>query len=286
MAFGNNSTLISSATVTNIEANGTSNETFFGQDGRADAFVIADGTVGDDAITNFDVNDTIITGKKIFDGNNDGYIDFGPNNVLDVDRTGSGVGRAGEDQISVSGNGADFVTTIRYLGTKDGGFAYGAADVRDNFLGHFTKGFDNAAGSTGGDASVSGFAFKYDNQVADTTYDFGKGQSVLLLDNATGLNFGGDTITKFGNDDLLVTTSKLYDSDNSGVVTFGKNLVLDISGSEGPLASDPAGGPGGQLDLGATRAKSGLTFLGEKTIEDSTYYYYGTSHSTVDLSFA
>lgn len=277
MAFSSNSTLITSASVTNLEANGVSGETFTGVDGRADAFVIADGKIGDDTIANFDVNDTIITGKKIYDGNGDGYINFGPNSVLDVDRTSSR--NAGEDQISVLGNGNERVTTIRYLGTKDGGFAYGAADVRDNLLGHFTRGANSDAGSTGGDSVISQFQHKYDSQVTNETFDFSKGSSVLLIDNATGLNFGSDVINGFGSDDLLVTTSKLYDSNNTGIVTFSSNRVLDLSGSLGPQSSDPAGGPGGQVDTDVTSKYEAVSFLGQQTIEGTTYYYYGaTSH--------
>jgi len=288
MAFGNNTTLITSANRIDLAANGLDEggqgETFFGTEG-ADAFVIANGVVGDDSIVGFSANDTIITGKKIFDGNNDGYIDFGPNSVLDVDRTSSR--NAGDDQISVAGNGGDRVLTIRYLGTKgDGSFAYGAADVRDGLLGHFDRGFVDSNGTTGGDISTVAYTNKIDNDVGNNNFSalFTSGSTVLLTDNANGLNFGADTITGFGADDLLVFTAKLYDSDNSGIVTFGGNKVLDLSGSLGGQASDPAGGPGGQLDAGANRATSGVTLLGEKTINGIDYYYYGTANSTFNTA--
>lgn len=272
MALSANNTLITSANVTNIDANGT-NDTYVGTD-HADAFVIADGNTGKDAIVGFDVNDVLINSKKIYDGNKDGYIDFGPNSVLDVDRTSSR--NAGQDQIAVSGEGNQRVTTIRYLGYKDGGYAYGAADVRDNFLGHFKSGFDSTHGVTGGDAAIQTFQYKYDSSVASDTYDFGKGSSVLLIDNADGLNFGGDTINNFGNDDLLVTTSKLYDSNSSGFVTFGGNKVLDLSGSDGPQSTDPQGGPGGQVDVN-NPDKQVVAYLGQETIGGTTYYIYGAA---------
>ncbi|MEH3106952.1 MAG: hypothetical protein PGN09_06580 [Sphingomonas fennica] len=285
MALGPNNTLITSANRIDIEANGISGETHLGTAG-ADAFVIANGTVGDDAIVGFSNNDTIITYKKIFDGNNDGYIDFGPNSVLDVDRFGSGDARAGEDQISVAGAGNERVLTVRYLGTKEGAFAYGAANVRDGLLGHFDRGFVDSNGTTGGDISTAAYTNKIDNDVGTNNFSalFTSGSTVLLTDNATGLNFGGDTITGFGADDLLVFTSKLYDSDNSGIVTFGGNKVLDLSGSTGPSSSDPAGGPGGQLDAGAARATSGVTYLGEKNIDGVNYYYYGTANTTFNAA--
>jgi len=285
MAFAANSTLITSAERIDITANGTSGDTYQSAvEGRnaATAYVIADGDVGDDAIVGFSSNDTIITGKAIYDGNKDGYISFGDNGVLDVDRTSSK--NAGNDQISVLGSGNDRVLTIRYLGSKDGGFAYGDAGVRDNLLGHFSSGSDNSHGTTtAGDSVVGGFAYKYDSQVTSENFDFGKGASVLLIDNATGLNFGSDFIKDFGSDDLLVTTSKLYDSNGSNIVTFGGNKVLDLSGSTGPSSSDPAGGPGGQVDTTDTSYQGkyeAVGFLGQQTIDGTTYYYYGsTSHA-------
>ncbi|SEN60168.1 hypothetical protein SAMN05192583_3120 [Sphingomonas gellani] len=270
MAFRDNSTLIRTAQTVKLLADNESG-TFSGANG-AHAFVISDGDVGDDQLVNFGSDDSIITGKKIYDGNNDGYISFGPNNVLDVDRTSSK--NAGNDQITVGGTGGDLVTTIRYLGTKDGGFAYADATTRDQLLGHFTSGFESNNG--GGDITVQAQSRHIDNDVGNNTYEFGSTSVALLTDNALGLNFGGDTINGFGSDDLLIFTSKLYDSDNSGVVTFGKNLVLDLSGANGPSSSDPSKGPGGQFDLNAPNQTS-VYFLGEKTIGETTYYYYGTA---------
>lgn len=280
MAFRDNSTLITSANKVDMIANGTS-DFYDGSEGST-AFIVADGAIGDDTITGFGSDDSIITGKKIFDGNNDGYISFGPNAVLDVDRTSSK--NAGEDQISVLGSGNARVLEVRYLGTKDGGFVYADASTRDDLFGRFTRGFDNTqGGGTGGDSSVAGQNVRYDNQVEGTAYDFSNKSAVLLTDNRLGLNFGGDTINGLGDDDLLVFTSKLYDSDNSGIVTFGGNKVLDLSGAGGPLSTDPSKGPGGQFDVNEPN-QTQVVFLGEKTIGDTTYYYYGTAGATVDLT--
>jgi hypothetical protein len=280
MAFRSNSTLITTAQKVDLLAEGTSSsDTFNGADG-AHAFIMNEGVLGDDQLIGFGSDDSIINYKAIFDGNKDGYISFGPNNVLDVDRTSSR--NAGEDQITVGGTGSELVTTIRYLGTKDGGFAYADASTRDQLLGHFTNGFSNANGGTAGDSSVAAQALHIDNNVGDDVYNFGSTSVALLTDNALGLNFGGDTINGFGKDDLLVFTSKLYDSNNSGVVTFGKNLVLDLSGANGPQATDPSTGPGGQFDLNAPN-RTAVTYLGEKTIGDATYYYYGTADHGTDF---
>lgn len=268
MAFRDNSTLITTAAKLDVTANGTS-ETYDGSAG-ATAFVIADGNVGDDQLINFGSDDTIITGKKIFDGNGDGYIAFGDNNTLDVDRTSSK--NAGADNISVAGTGGDLVSIIRYLGTKDGGFAYADAGTRDSLLGHFASGFSSTTAV--GDSSVAAQKTHIDNDVGDNTFNFGTSSVALLTDNALGLNFGGDTINGLGTDDLLIFTSKLYDSDGSGIVTFGKNAVLDLSGAGGPSSSDPSTGPGGQFDVNEPN-KVAVYYLGDKVIDGTVYYYYG-----------
>lgn len=267
MAFRDNSTLISTASTVNLVANGDFSDAYFGG-GGATAFVVADGQVGDDTIVGFGADDTIITGKKIFDGNNDGYIAFGPNNVLDVDRTSSK--NAGLDQISVTGTGGDFVTTIRYLGTKDGGFAYADAGTRDALFGKFNSGF-TSTNTAGSDSSVTQTT-RIDNDVSDNTFNMGSGSVALLTDNGLGLNFGGDIINGLGADDLLIFTAKIYDRTGENTITFGKNLVLDLSGSDGPLASDPTTGPGGQVDF---VGKTEIFYLGEKSIDGTSYYYYG-----------
>lgn len=279
MAFRSNSTLITGANVIGIAAN-DANDVYNGTDG-ADAFVFADGNVGDDTLIGFSSIDTIITGKKIFDGNNDGYILFGDNQTLDIDRFGGGESRKGNDNITVLGTGEDLVSEVRYLGNKDGGFVYADSSTRDDLLGRFTSGFQSTNG--GSDSSITQNV-KIDNDVADNTFNMGSTSVALLTDNALGLNFGGDTINGFGDDDLLVFTSQLYNKNDGGtgdganILTFGKNLVLDLSGDEGPLASDPNTGPGGQIDLNDPNQVT-IHYLGEKTIADTTYYYYGTANA-------
>lgn len=272
MAFRDNSTLITTANKTDIVANNTSD--VYSGAGGSTAFIVADGLTGDDQLVGFGSDDSIINYKAIYDGNGDGYISFGPNNVLDVDRTSSR--NAGPDQISVAGTGGDLVTTIRYLGNKDGGYVYADAATRDNLFGHFTRGFDSSNGlTTAGDSSITQ-SLRIDNNVGNDTFNMGSTSVALLTDNRLGLNFGADTINGFGKDDLLIFTSKLYDSNGSGTVTFGRNLVLDLSGADGPQNTDPSQGPGGQFDLNQPN-QTVVTFIGEKTIDGTTYYYYGTA---------
>lgn len=271
MAFRDNSVLIRTAGSVNIEADGGNGDIYSGA-GGATAFVIADGDIGKDNIEQFGADDSLITGKKIFDGNGDGYISFGPNGVLDVDRTSSK--NAGNDQLFISGTGNDRVLEVRYLGTKGGNFVYADAGTRDALFGKFSSGF-TSTNTTGGDSSITQTT-RIDNDVADTTFDFSKGSVALLTDNALGLNFGGDTINGMGSDDLLIFTAKLYDSDGDKIVTFGGNKVLDLSGATGPLSTDPSTGPGGQFDVNEPN-RTAVYYLGEKSIDGTMYYYYGTA---------
>ncbi|KQM30538.1 hypothetical protein ASE59_08190 [Sphingomonas sp. Leaf10] len=256
MAFGNNSVLISTATQRDVEANGTNDILDAGN--GANAFVIANGNVGNDQFTNWGSNDSIINNRQIFDGNGDGFIQFGSNGVLDIDRTSRR--NAGQDQLQLTGANAD-ITELRYLGSKNGGFVYADSATLKNLWEPF------------GRANV------IEGTVGDNTFDMSGGSKVLFHDNALGLNLGGDTINNFGSDDLLVTTSMIFDSDMNQTVTFGQNNVLDISGSEGPAATDPQGGPGGQLDF---TSQTSVTYLGSNQINGVTYYYYGTADSTFD----
>jgi hypothetical protein len=44
-----------------------------------------------------------------------------------------------------------------------------------------------------------------------------------------------DAITNFGSKDLFVTTTQLFDSNNDGVIAFGGNKLIDLSGgTDGP----------------------------------------------------
>jgi len=84
MAFRDNGTLITTATRQDVTADGL-NGTFFAADG-ANAFVIENGNVGDDTFLGWGSNDSLINTRAIFDGNGDGFIQFGGNGVLDIDR--------------------------------------------------------------------------------------------------------------------------------------------------------------------------------------------------------
>lgn len=254
MAFRDNGTLITTATRQDVTADGL-NGTFFAADG-ANAFVIENGNVGDDTFLGWGSNDSLINTRAIFDGNGDGFIQFGGNGVLDIDRTSRR--NAGQDQLQIVGENDAAILELRYLGAKNGGHVYADSATLKNLWVPF------------------GAANVIEGDVTNDTFNMAAGARVLLHDNALGLNLGGDMINGFGSDDLLVTTSELFDSDTNQTVTFGNNGVLDTSGANGPAATDPSTGPGGQLGFDNVTS---VTYLGSNVINGTTYYYYGTPDS-------
>lgn len=281
MPFRDNSVLIRTANTINVVADGGVASTYSGT-AAADTFVIADGAVGDDLLENFESNDSLITGRRIFDGNNDGFIAFGPNGVLDVDRTSSR--NAGEDQLQLVGT-AGQLSELRYLGTKGGQHVYADATTRRALIDAVGEGVTVFEG-TGTRSSEGNLG-----TVANNAYNAATVAGAFLFDNALGLNLGSDTITGFGADDAIVTTSELLNKNGNvdefgrDIITFGSNQVLDLSGAAGPLGTDPSQGPGGQLDFGGT--PTSLVLLGQtEGPNGQTYYYYGTSDSTFDVPFS
>ena len=243
MAFGNNAKLVKDATLVTVAPNNT-NDVVANTPGST-AFSFS-GNAGDDTIENFGKNDAILNYKAIFDGNGDNIISLGqPQQILDIDRISKT--NKGVNQINVQGLTSN---ELRYLGNKDGYFAYADASVR---LAGLTE------GTVGNDAfDASGGAKKY------------------FYDTALGLNLGGDTIKNFGSDDEIVTTSAIFngkDGQLNGIqITYGKNKVLDLSGSTMSTKGDDGANHGGQIDLVGT---SGIYFHYSETISGVTYYHYG-----------
>ncbi len=244
-----NDTLITTADIVTLTANDSAD--VIGNTDGATAFVVDTGNVGDDSIANFGKNDSLLTKKKIYDGNGDGIIDFGSNGVLDVDRTSSKF--AGADQLQLLGMESK---ALRYLGEKQGYFVYADASVR---LAGFTEGTVN-----------------------NDTFNAVGGSKTFFYDNALGLNLGKDTINNFSVDDLIVTTSKVYDSQDNGIITFGGNKILDLSGEGGPAATDPTHNPGGQIDVNGLGGDiQQLHYLGSTNVSGVDYFYYGLEGATI-----
>ncbi|WP_242120331.1 hypothetical protein [Sphingomonas lacusdianchii] len=254
MAFRNNDAVVTSAMLITVDAN-RANDTYFA-DGPT-AFVFQNGPTGDDIFLNFDFDDVILTARSIFDDDNNGFISGGPNNVIDIDRTSPG--NAGEDQIQIAWS-SNSLNELRTLGSKLGQFAYADSLTLKNLWSQF--GQENVIEGT----------------IANNRLTAQDGAKVILHDNALGLNLGSDTICGFGDDDLLITTRQLFDGNGDGVISFGRNHVLDASGATGPNSTDPSKGLGGQLKFVDADLQS-LDYLGSQEINGITYYYYGTNGS-------
>ncbi|KQN92123.1 hypothetical protein ASE90_05185 [Sphingomonas sp. Leaf67] len=257
MAFRNNDAVVTTSTIATVNANGSADT--YAATGPT-AFVFAEGPTGDDAFIGFGSDDVILTTRALFDGDNDGYISAGANGIIDIDRTSAE--NAGEDNVVIA---SELPTSnpfeLRILGSKGGQFAYADGATRKNLWAQF--GQENVLEGTIGNDTISAAG----------------GPRVILHDNGLGLNLGGDTISGFGADDLLVTTRQLYDGNDDGTIGFGRNRVLDTSGTGGPNASDPSDGLGGQLKFVDSTIRS-VEYLGSQEINGVTYYYYGTSGST------
>ncbi|KQN83012.1 hypothetical protein ASE90_09690 [Sphingomonas sp. Leaf67] len=200
--------------IVNIEANNVIDTHY--STARRTAFVVANGDVGDDNIIGFGKTDTLITGKKIFDGNGDGFIGFGKNGLLDIDRVNAR--KAGNDQLRIT-DGEDSIGELRYLGEFGGQHAYAAAGALHQFLKEHANGVEGT--------------------VQDDVMTTRGG--ALFIDNALGLRIGDDIVTDFNYGSKIVTTHALADADEDGNVDSlryqdgGKTAVFDITSGKGEI---------------------------------------------------
>jgi len=253
MALGVNKQLGTTAQLHQVENNGTNDDITL-TDLLADRVLFTNldgGNAGDENIIGFGKNDSILSFKKIFDGNNDGIINFGANGILDIDRTSSK--NAGSDQITISAAAKD---GLRYLGNKtlfadpvfDGVHVYAHASVR-----------------------LAGFQ---EGTVGDDLFNALVGNNTYFYDTALGLNLGGDRITGFASGDRIVTTTKIYNGSADGPwISFGSNGVLDLPGEVDGVAGDQGVDNGGQIEF--IGGPSLLALIDESSVGGVNYYYYG-----------
>jgi hypothetical protein len=249
MAFGDNSALFTSGVRIDVENNGTNDTTVLDAT-RANQLVFTNGSTGDDLFSNFGANDSVVNYQKIFDGNNDGFIQFGGNGILDIDRTGKKA--PGADQINLVGLVSQ---ELRYLGSKAGQYVYADSATLRQLHSEF------------------GVSHVSESQVSNDTFNAADGQHVYLYDTALGFNLGSDTISNFGSDDFLVTTSEIYNGGKLGAnLGLGHNGVLDLSGEFENTTGDDGVSHGGQIDL------QGVSVLHldhqEVGANGVTYFYY------------
>ncbi len=202
---------------------------------------------GTDTIKNFSHEDVLATTAKLFDGNGDGIIKFAANSLsLDAPKS--------DDYAVIEG-----VSALRLMGTDAAGrYIYADASVRPQGAEEGTLANDKLSG--------------------DSTE---KTASQFFFDTALGRDLGHDTLSNFGDKDVLVTTVALPD-DGTGHVKLGAKGVLDLGSNAGVDLGDVAiGGLKGA-------SVSTLEFDGAVSHDGTTYYVYsldGSAAGTAALQF-
>ncbi|KQM30561.1 Ig-like domain-containing protein [Sphingomonas sp. Leaf10] len=216
--------LLQAASVFN--GNASANEILKGTAGSDVFYFSNEARTGQDRIVGFDKTDLFVTDAKLYDGNNDGIIALSKNKVsLD--------GGKGGDTVVIEG-----VSKLRFLGTDDAGHAvYADASARPK----------NAKEGTTADDAFMGDARN-------------KSKNVFFFDTNHGLDLGNDTIGNFGKHDLVVTTTKLADDNNDGIITIsdGKFALPGDTGSL--LVSDTKGAAIDSLEFDGSVVRGGLTY--------------------------
>lgn len=214
--------------------------------GGADLFELRTAAkTGTDKIMDFGRSDVLALGKAIPDSNNDGLITWKTGKALVIDTSDN-------DQIGLAGFNA--ASGLRFLGSADGLFYYGAAATRPTA----------ATGQKVFESKVSDDTLK--GSAAATTTD------VFFFDTANATpGQGADQVNLTGRD-LLVTTTRIADDNNDNRIRFGDG-VLDLSGNGGTVA----------LHNGAATL-SALEFDGSVVKNGTTYYVYSAVGSSVGLA--
>jgi len=239
----------------------STDDTLTGPDYHNTFFVAEEGVSGHDRITNFAKDDVFATSKALFDSNGDGFITFGPNRVLDLDGPDAGIDTVKFDALSNKG--------LRFLGEGcENVFVYADATVRP---------LEALEGKLGDD-SLTG-----DNPDAKS--------NTFFFDTALDLNLGHDTIFNFGVKDILVTTTKLFDSNNDGKVGFGSNHLLDLSGGLGGPGDPGLPGEVGNIAIKNTAGTAVTTLEFDGQVDHGGVHYFvystvGSAAGKADLLFA
>lgn len=164
------------------------------------------------------------------------------------------------------------VTVLRFdagdgIATDGADVLMGGQRVADTLIG---LGGDDRISGLGGADRLFGNSGRdlLDGGGGDDILAGGEGGDVFLFGTDAR---GADRISDFGADDFLVTTTKLVDKNNDGLVDFGRNRTFDI-----PFRS--------KIDItsesGATVRR--LEFDGAFTTDDTVYYVYSLFGSNAD----
>ncbi|SEN60325.1 hypothetical protein SAMN05192583_3123 [Sphingomonas gellani] len=116
---------------------------------------------------------------------------------------------------------------------------------------------------------------------ADTVFEGGVGNDAMRGGAGVdvflyyGKEDGRDTISRFGKEDVLVTTSKIADANGDNIITFGSNKALDFTATSSVRITD---------DTGAT--VKALEYDGAFTDGGTTYYVYSRVGSSAGVDSA
>ena len=167
--------------------------------------------LGSTAISSFGQEDVLITKAALKDGNGDGVIKFG--DTLDIGSGGS---------VAIAG-----VSALKLLGHTADGYAYARQDSSATLSSLESAGAVSPAhGVTPAWNTVSATA-KSETLVGT------QGHDKFVFD--VSVKTGADTIAEFGNNDVLIVTKALADGNGDGIITPGKNKLLDLGSGSGTV---------------------------------------------------
>jgi hypothetical protein len=209
----------------------------------ADVFEIRNaGTSGSDRIADFSRSDVLAVDKILVDNNRDGIITWSGSLAVDA-----------SDGDRVTFTGLSGSSGLRLLGTADGLTYYGASTTRP-----VAKSGQRVYESKTGDETFAGSS-------SATARD------VFFFDTGNAAPGQGTDRVNLTARDILVTTSKLADNNEDGIIAFGGSL--DLSGNGGTVT----------LTNGAASLSS-IEYDGTVTKNGVTYYVYSNVGSTAGLA--
>lgn len=120
----------------------------------------------------------------------------------------------------------------------------------------------------------SNLGFAIAGEAGDQTLAGDEGDFItdmFFYDTRAGEGLGRDRIESFGANDVLITTTKIRDSNNDGIITFGRDKRLNLADESGDRVAS--------LNIEGVRS---LEFDGALEANGVTYYVYSRLGSDAD----